>query len=136
MSIKNVKIKMQKECDNAVGESQIIKYKPIATITYKEKEKSRIQVFLDNRKVEKGYFKCWTVCRTFFVGTTNDFYLIYNEEGIRTGTILIERAGRLIQPNEDSIIFLKDNEACVIDQNGFSFASIRLTNKEVILLTE
>ena len=63
---------------------------------------------------------------------------IYREgyKGIRTGTILIEIAGRLIQSNEDSVIFLKDNEACMIDQNGFSFASIRLTNKEVELLTE
>jgi hypothetical protein len=70
------------------------------------------------------------------VGTTNDFYLVYNEEGVRTGTILIERAGKLIQTNEESIIFLKDNEAYVIDSNGFSFAGIKLTNKEVRLLTE
>ena len=82
MSIKNVKIKMQKEYDNTEGESQIIKYKPIATITYNERERPRRLVFLDNRKVEKGYFKCWTVCRTFFVATTNDLYLIYNEEGV------------------------------------------------------
>lgn len=136
MSIKSVKVKMLRECYNAEAESQNVKFRPIATITYNEKEKPRKLVFLDNRKVEKGYFKRWTVCRTFFVGTTNDLYLIYNEEGIRTGTILIERAGRLIQPNEDSVIFLKDNEACMIDQNGFSFASIRLTNKEVELLTE
>ena len=127
---------MRKECDNAVGEAQIIKYKPIATITYKEKDRPKKQVFLDNKMVEKGYFKCWTVCEYFFVGTTNDFYLVYNEEGVRTGTILIERAGKLIQTNEESIIFLKDNEAYVIDSNGFSFAGIKLTNKEVRLLTE
>ena len=127
---------MRKECDNAVGEPQIIKYKPIATITYKEKDRPKKQVFLDNRMVEKGYFKCWTVCEYFFVGTTNDLYLVYNEEGVRTGTILIERAGKLIQTNEESIIFLKDNEAYVIDSNGFSFAGIRLTDEEVKLLTE
>ena len=136
MSIKSVKIEMRKECDNAVGEPQIIKYKPIATITYKEKDRPKKQVFLDNRMVEKGYFKCWTVCEYFFVGTTNDLYLVYNEEGVRTGTILIERAGKLIQTNEESIIFLKDNEAYVIDSNGFSFAGIRLTDEEVKLLTE
>ena len=136
MRIKSVKIEMRKKYCNAVGEPQIIKYKPIATITYKEKDRPKKQVFLDNRMVEKGYFKCWTVCESFFVGTTNDFYLVYNEEGVRTGTILIERAGKLIQTNEESIIFLKDNEAYVIDSNGFSFAGIKLTNKEVRLLTE
>lgn len=136
MRIKSVKIEMRKKYCNAVGEPQIIKYKPIATITYKEKDRPKKQVFLDNRMVEKGYFKCWTVCEYFFVGTTNDFYLVYNEEGARTGTILIERAGKLIQTNEESIIFFKDNEAYVIDSNGFSFAGIKLTNKEVRLLTE
>ena len=136
MRIKSVKIEMRKKYCNAVGEPQIIKYKPIATITYKEKDRPKKQVFLDNRMVEKGYFKCWIVCEYFFVGTTNDFYLVYNEEGARTGTILIERAGKLIQTNEESIIFLKDNEAYVIDSNGFSFAGIKLTNKEVRLLTE
>ena len=136
MRIKSVKIEMRKKYCNAVGEPQIIKYKPIATITYKEKDRPKKQVFLDNRMVEKGYFKCWTVCEYFFVGTTNDFYLVYNEEGVRTGTILIERAGKLIQTNEESIIFFKDNEAYVIDSNGFSFAGIKLTNKEVRLLTE
>jgi len=134
MSIKTVKITLSKISENVEGKQHKDEYMPIASITYYEKDKPEKQVCLDNRIVEEGYFKCWDIGQSFFIGTTNDSYIIYDEEGNQTGTTSVGY-GRIIQMNEDHFICLdNDNWIRLINLNGIAFASKLLTNEEVKLL--
>ena len=134
MSIKSVKITLSKVKDNVEGERHKGEYMPIAKITYIEKDKQKKQVFLDNTMVEKGYFKCWNVGQSFFIGTTNDSYIIYDEDGNRTGTTSVGY-GRIIQMDEDHFVCLDDeNWIRLINIYGFAFAGKLITNEEVELL--
>ena len=135
MSIKKVEIKMVKSCDNVLVKQNKLKYMPIATITYDEESKSVKQIFLDNKLVEKDYFKCWDMGRSFFIGTTDDSYIVYDEDGNRTATLLIERCGRLIQIDFDYFVCLRGDWLDFIDVNGFAFRGTLLSKDEINALT-
>lgn len=70
MSIKSVKIEMVKASGNVADADKQgkVEYKPMATITYNEEEKTTKQIFLDNKLVDKNYFKCWDVGQSFLSG--------------------------------------------------------------------
>ena len=135
MSIKRVEIKMIKSSDNVSVKQDKLKYMPIATITYDEESKSVKEIFLDNKLVEKDYFKCWDVGSSFFIGTTDDSYIVYNEDGNRTATLLIEHCGRLIQIDSDFFVCLRGDWLDFIDVNGFAFRGTLLSKDEVNALT-
>ena len=131
MSIKSVKVTLSKVKENVEREQHKGEYMPIATITYIEKDKQKKQVFLDNTMVEKGYFKCWNVGQSFFIGTTTDSYIIYDEDGNRTGTTSVGY-GRIIQMDEVYFVCLDDdNWIRLINIHGFAFRGKLLTNEEV-----
>lgn len=130
MSIKSVKVKLSK----VKGDQHKGGYMPIATITYIEKDKQKKQVFLDNTMVEKGYFKCWNVGQSFFIGTTDDSYIIYDEDGNRTGTTPVGY-GRIILMDEDYFVcFDDDNWMRLINIHGFAFRGKLLEIEDIELL--
>ena len=133
MSIKNVKIEMVKASGNVADSDKQgkVEYKPIATITYNEEEKITKQIFLDNKLVDKDYFKCWDVGPSFFIGTTDDYYIVYDEDGNRTASLEIEYTGKMIQVDEDSFACLREDWINLYDINGFAFAGRLLAKDEI-----
>ena len=135
MSIKKVKLTMSRVGVHSLNAKTVL-YMPMVTIDYNESDKKKQSVYLDvdNRLVEKNYFKGMIVCHSFFAGITEDQYLIYDEDGKRTGTTSIKEVGELIQVNEDSFICLKDKLASWIDVNGSLIKSRDLTDGELKML--
>jgi hypothetical protein len=133
MSIKSVKIEMIKADGNVVDAEKQgkVEYQPIATITYNEEEKTTKHVFLDNKLVDKDYFKCWDVGSSFFIGTTDDSYIVYDEDGNRTASLEIEYTGKIIQVDADSFACLLEDWIKLYDINGFAFAGRLLAKDEI-----
>ena len=133
MSIKSVKIEMIKADGNVVDAEKQgkVEYQPIATITYNEEEKTTKHVFLDNKLIDKDYFKCWDVGPSFFIGTTDDSYIVYDEDGNRTANLKIEYTGEIIQVNEDSFVCLREDWLNLYEINGFAFAGRLLAKDEL-----
>ena len=111
MSIKSVKVTMSSVGVNSVDKPRRVEYMPIANITYNEKGMQKKSVLLDNCMVKKDYFKGWIIGVSFFAGITKDSYQIYDEEGNRTGTAIIEDVGRIIKGNKGDIICVKGKNA-------------------------
>jgi len=133
MSIKSVKIEMVKASGNVADADKQgkVEYKPMATITYNEEEKTTKQILLDNKLVDKNYFKCWDVGQSFFIGTTDDSYIVYDEDGNRTASLEIEYTGKIIQVDADSFACLLEDWIKLYDINGFAFAGRLLDRDEI-----
>ena len=131
MSIKSVKVTMSSVGVNSVDKPRRVKYMPIANITYNEKDMQKKSVLLDNCMVKKDYFKGWIIGVSFFAGITKDSYQIYDEEGNRTGTAMIEEVGRIIQVNQDDFICLKGKYASLVNTKGEVIGGRELTNEEL-----
>ena len=86
--------------------------------------------------VKKDYFKGWIIGVSFFAGITKDSYQIYDEEGNRIGTAMIEDVGRIIQVNKDDFICLKGKYASLVNTKGEVIGGRELTNEELKTLKE
>ena len=113
--------------------AKAILYMPMATIDYNESNKKKQSVYLDvdDKMIKKDYFKSLIIGLSFFAGVTADQYIIFDEDGKRTGTTSIVEVGELIQVNEDSFICLKGRLASWIGINGSIIKSRDLTDEEL-----
>lgn len=135
MTIKDVKVKMSKIGVNKPGEPRKVLYMPIATITYNE-TKEPYSLLLGGSFVKKSYYKGFIICKTFFVGITEVEYLIYDEKGEYSATVLVETVGKTIQANESYFVCLKDHTIYGINAKGVIIASRELTDEELTSLTK
>ena len=135
MTIKDVKVKMSKIGVNKPGEPRKVLYMPITTITYNETDEP-YSLFLGGNFVKKSFYKGFIICKTFFVGITEDEYLIYDEKGEYVAAVSVETVGKAIQANEGYFVCLKDHTIYGIDAKGAIIASKELTDEELISLTE
>ena len=119
MKINHIKVRMSKVGMTTPGTKRKVLYMPIARIEYAEKEISPKEVHLDMAFLsDKNYFRGWIEGQSYFAGVTNDSYQIYDENGIRTGTVLIEKVGMPIQANENDFVCLKGRIASWVSKTG------------------
>lgn len=135
MTIKDVKVKLSKIGVNKPGEPRKVLYMPIATITYNETNEA-YSLLLGGSFVKKSYYKGFIIGKTFFVGITDDEYLIYDEKGEYMAAVLVETVGKPLQANESYFVCLKDHTIYGIDAKGAIIASRELTYEELTSLTQ
>ena len=133
MTIKDVKVKLSKIGVNKPGEPRKVLYMPIATITYNETDEP-YSLLLGGSFVKKSYYKGFIICKTFFVGITEDEYLIYDKKGEYVAAVPVDTVGKTIQANEDYFVCLKDHTIYGIDAKGTIIASKELTDEELTSL--
>ena len=114
MTIKDVKVKLSKIGVNKPGEPRKVLYMPIATITYNETNEA-YSLLLGGSFVKKSYYKGFIISKTFFVGITENEYLIYDEKGEYMAAVLVETVGKPLQANESYFVCLKDHATGGID---------------------
>ena len=135
MTIKDVKVKLSKVGVNKPGEPRKVLYMPIATITYNETDEP-YSLLLGGSFVKKSYYKGFIICKTFFVGITEDEYLLYDEKCEYMAAVLVETVGKAIQANEGFFVCLKDHTIYGINAKGAIIASKELTDEELTNLTK
>ena len=135
MTIKDVKVKLSKIGVNKPGEPRKVLYMPIATITYNETDEA-YSLLLGGSFVKKSYYKGFIISKTFFVGITENEYLIYDEKGEYMAAVLVETVGKPLQANESYFVCLKDHTIFGIDIKGEIIASKDLTDEELTSLTK